>query len=1106
MVCAVTLTAVLWATTAWAAPVSQAIIFGSDSPSAVSAITGLASYNVPFIEYNTPESIAFATLPLYAGSIANFSMIVLGSGVIGFSADQWAQIYAYQNANNARLVSLYDVPGLGASYGYASSVGGSGVFTVSPADVIGSTNAGLPASYSINFDTNAFGTAYPATILNATAVTPVLTFSLGGVSSVGAAVYSFTPNQEQLSFFYQTAAWDLGNSPGIAKYTNEILVKWVSRGTYGYAPILPVVSHAVQVQTRALIISVGDGSEEYPATTFNSYGLSYDTLIVTVANMSDSPLNLEVTPNVLGKYSVIVLSSGQMTAKFANGSYLSTLTPWQWNQLHNYQQYYGVRLVAINDVPNAAYYAAKVAAVGGASGCSSTSLNVTPASSVFTDAAGLVSTWSLAAGDGIAGGSCNFPATIVDATAVTPVLNFENRGVAAAVIDFGRNQQQMSFFLPCGSWSITCVTIGNIWFQWATKGLYTGIRRIYFTPQIDDVFLTTDGNDENGKPVAFRISPADVQGIIDWMPDINSRLPTGSNLTVEMAYNGNGVMEILSNLANDPQYYINLDPDLTDTGLDWKKPIGTGQTLWNLTGVSTNWVKSALAADTLYNFFSAPGNLTSVTSKFLWCSHTFTHEIFNNNTYSDVFNELSFNFHLASKDLWGLDGQPFWSNKSMVTPGISGIFNGDALHALSDFGITGVVGDSSRNKTLNTERPLWWPLTTTVADNGFDGVTVIPRQALNIYFNTTNPSYNAKLYNNIYNTSYTFDDIIGFEIKRNLRTLALLNWAPGMFHQANLRNADVPVVTAGTKTGKLSLMQQWVEHVFGSFAKISNWPIITVKQDDLTQKFINRQIYETANVNVVQLVNVDANGVVVSGFNVTATKDTIAPITLPPSIGVNNITSLPAGATTEQIGIDSVTVWIPLTANAAPISILFGTPVPTSTTTTATSTIASTTETTTTIPTSSTETTTTTTVPTSSTETTTTTTVPTSSTETTTTTTVPTSSTETTTTTTVPTTTSTTTTSRTTTTNKSTTTTTTKKTTTTTTTKKTTTTTTTRKTTTTTTTRKTTTTTTTSKPTTTAIIHGTAGGKCTTNGQWACGNSLICSLGVWIQIGAVKSC
>ncbi|KAJ3012907.1 UNVERIFIED_CONTAM: hypothetical protein HDU68_000966, partial [Siphonaria sp. JEL0065] len=716
---------------------------------------------------------------------------------------------------------------------------------------------------------------------------------------------------------------------------------WASRGLYSLVP-QPVVAHAAQVQTRGLILSSGGAAEVYPQYTFNSYGLDYDTLIYTPSNLSTSPLNLEVTPNVLGRYSVIVLANGQLGATFPNGSFLSVLSPSQWTQIHNYQQYYGVRLVAIDDVPTAPVYAGKVAAFGGATSCNSASLNVSPSNKNFTDAAGLKNTWSLPVGENIPGSSCNFPSTVIDAAAVTPVLTFNNTGVAAAVIDFGRNQQQMSFFHPCGFWSTTCATVGNIWFQWATKGLYTGIRRLYFTPQIDDVFLTTDGNDENGKAVGYRASVADIQGLIAWMPSINSRLPAGSNIVIEMAFNGlylistlsmlltsifagNGVLE---RFANSTDWYIDIDPDLTDTNLDWIKPLGTGQSLWpNLSKVNSSWAASVLATDPLYNMFSAPGALTTVTNKFFWVSHTFTHEIFNNNTYSDVTNEITFNFNLASKKYWGLDGQPFWSNNSIVTPGISGIFNGDALKALSDFGIKGCVGDSSRNKTVDANRPLWWPLTTTVANNNFAGFTVIPRQSLAIYFNATNANYNAQLYNNIYGTKKTFADVLVAEVDRNMRTLAFLSWNPAMFHQANLRNADLPTVTVGSGTGKFGLMQQWVEAVFGTWATIANWPVISLKQDDLTQKFINCQAYETAGVNVVQLVSVTQSGVIVTGFNVTASKTVVAPVTLPPSIGLKNITALPAGATTEQIGIDSLTIWIPLKAGAVPVSIVFGTPI-----------------------------------------------------------------------------------------------------------------------------------------------------------------------------------
>ncbi|KAJ3004809.1 UNVERIFIED_CONTAM: hypothetical protein HDU68_004887 [Siphonaria sp. JEL0065] len=485
----------------------------------------------------------------------------------------------------------------------------------------------------------------------------------------------------------------------------------------------------------------------------------------------------------------------------------------------------------------------------------------------------------------------------------------------------------MSYFLPCGSWSTTCATIGHVWFQWATQGVYTGLRRIYFSPQVDDLFLSTAGNDENGKAVEFRVSTADIEGLVSWLPGLNSRLPTGSNITLEFAFNGNGLLE---QFANTTDWYIDIDPDMTDSDLDWKKPLGTGQTLWpDLAKINSSWAASILATDPLYNLFSAPDTLTSITSKFFWVSHTFTHEIFNNNSYSDVINEVTFNLNLADGKYWNLASQSVWSSKSIVTPGISGIFNGDALKALSDSGIKGCVGDSSRPKTLNTDRPLWWPMTTTTANNGFDGFVVIPRQSLAIYFNATNPTYNTQLYNNIYGTTKTFSDVLAAEVARNLRNLALLSWQPAMFHQANLRNADLPVVSVGSGSGKFGVLQQWIEAVFGSFAQISNWPIVTIKQDDLTQKFINRQTYETAGVNVVQLLSVsDDVTTTLYGFNVTAAKDCIAPVTLPPSFILQNITSMPAGATAEQIGIDSLTIWIPLTANAAPVSVVFNNGIP----------------------------------------------------------------------------------------------------------------------------------------------------------------------------------
>jgi hypothetical protein len=58
--------------------------------------------------------------------------------------------------------------------------------------------------------------------------------------------------------------------------------------------------------------------------------------------------------------------------------------------------------------------------------------------------------------------------------------------------------------------------------------------------KVDDMFLTTKlwtSPDPSGN---YRVVPSDLQGHIPWMTSINSRLPPGSNYTIELGHNGNG--------------------------------------------------------------------------------------------------------------------------------------------------------------------------------------------------------------------------------------------------------------------------------------------------------------------------------------------------------------------------------------------------------------------------------------------------------------------------------------------------------------------------------------------------------------------------------------
>jgi len=65
-----------------------------------------------------------------------------------------------------------------------------------------------------------------------------------------------------------------------------------------------------------------------------------------------------------------------------------------------------------------------------------------------------------------------------------------------------------------------------------------------------------------------------------------------------------------------------------------------------------------------------------------------------------------------------------------------------------------------------------------------------------------------------------------------------------MFHQANLRQTDVPSSTVGNQSGQLSLLQIWVETVMQEMMRLTNWPILTVKHDDLATVFMQRMTRE----------------------------------------------------------------------------------------------------------------------------------------------------------------------------------------------------------------------------------------------------------------------
>ena len=65
-----------------------------------------------------------------------------------------------------------------------------------------------------------------------------------------------------------------------------------------------------------------------------------------------------------------------------------------------------------------------------------------------------------------------------------------------------------------------------------------------------------------------------------------------------------------------------------------------------------------------------------------------------------------------------------------------------------------------------------------------------------------------------------------------------------MFHQANMRQGDVDSITIGKQTGKFSLLQSWTEVVTQELTRLTNWPILSLKHDDLGRLFVDRETLE----------------------------------------------------------------------------------------------------------------------------------------------------------------------------------------------------------------------------------------------------------------------
>jgi len=666
---------------------------------------------------------------------------------------------------------------------------------------------------------------------------------------------------------------------------------------------------AGELGLKTLILST-KGSTEAAAVklSLDSYGIKYDHIELKIKELVGNLTLYDEHKNP--KYNMIVLTSGKLTQLDENFRWTSVLSDEQWAYIDQYEVDNKIRRITLSDTPDP---------VLGISiydpdnwGSDKTQAMIKADNTIADEMYAIAGIKPTAKLDTL--GLYHTPMSIKNATVeVKPILYFEKNNVypentiAALYMKLNDGRERLSFYFGFGDWSLNCIILNHIWINWGSRGIYNGFRRVYFTAHIDDVFLATELVDPKHNLVegteVFRTTTKDFDNIKKYQKEISQKMNPGSVFQVELAFNGNGIL-----IEADYDKSLNVFGERL-VELEFKKEPGTGTHNWPVQNYHFEFKDSFLNKDPLYPYFKQEANR----AEFYWSSHTFTHENLDNADIDDVDNEIRVNIEVAKK--FGFvhednSHEEWWSPGSIITPQISGLRNRDAIETFKKYGINSGTGDLSRQTLCNLENP-YLPYYTTMEGSNYDGFPVIPRSPSEIYFHCSTSEEDTWMYNQIYHNVFGQDSdwktILERETNRVLTLMMKLRHEAHQFHQANLRNADIK---------EPSLLQQWTDAIVDRYNSYVNWPMISLKLDDLAETFINRNEIENCNATYSLITSGDN----ITGINVSAPKKCTVPVTVPFEVEYDSKFKY------EQVGNDPLTIWVPL--NDSKEKITFKKPFP----------------------------------------------------------------------------------------------------------------------------------------------------------------------------------
>ncbi|KAJ4168868.1 hypothetical protein NW754_010799 [Fusarium falciforme] len=650
--------------------------------------------------------------------------------------------------------------------------------------------------------------------------------------------------------------------------------------------------------------------DEYAASSagwgFEGYGIPFEKVLVPQTGFELPTLN---SSSSRGNYGGIVVVDS-VSYEYSDG-WRSAISTEQWEKIYEYQINFKVRLVRINEYPGPNF-----GTTASGAGCCAEGVDQLISLTDTSD----FPTANLKTNAGLSTkGIWHYPATITDSNTKQiakfgPGGDYAEDTVAGVINTFEGREQFVWFIGWAADWSQTTNFLQHAHIHWITRGVFLGKRKVHLSTQVDDVQLATGLYFPAGEE--FKIRTDDLEGHVTWQTSLNARLPAGSDYWLEMAHNGNGdIIAAVEQPTGDdlcvPDYAVDYDYP-PDTPLEWTKPPGTGEDKWSDEFVYGEypWSETCAKLDDFASWFLDSDNLNA----FAHLSHTFTHLELNNATYKDAAREIDFNRAWMSQ--MGIDQAQRYSTNGLVPPAITGLHNADVIKAWLDNQILYVVGDNTRTPLKNPNSK-FWPLISTVEGNGYDGLVIVPRFATTIYYNCDTAECTTKEWIDTSGGSGDFTNLLDNARTENTRYLLGLQADPYMFHQANMRQVDMETITIGDQTGKMSLIMSWVETITQELYRLTDWPIVSLKHDDIAQYFLDRKTLDDCKPQLSYGFSDD--GKTIESVTVTAngnTCDVPVPVTVPGGASASG-----GSSSSDTLGSEPTIEWVTLAGSPVTLTL-----------------------------------------------------------------------------------------------------------------------------------------------------------------------------------------